>query len=371
MKNTIKITAILLLFALFISGCNNANSSSTSSPEVTATPLQTEKPVKAKIALVLSLGSRGNSSYNDVVYEGAQRAVVNLNVKVDTFEPTKVEDYSTIISQLSKDGTYDLIIAASPDAETAVRKYAKQYPNQKFTIIDASIGNLANVKSVTKSYCEMTFLAGLLAGYITKNNVFATNAVDTTLDTGKDTVGIVIGTDTILTRQALAGFTAGVKLANPKATVKVVYVGSWVDKLKSQELASTLYKSGVDIIMCFAGEASTGVIEAAVQNNKYVIGVSDNQNSIAPNNVIASCTEATDIRVYSEIEQIVGDFWVSGINSGGLKEGATDLTYDNSKVAIPKEIKEQVMDYKRQVVNDYFNVPSDSSKIDLWLSTLK
>jgi len=360
MNRFIALATVVMLVLMSLAGCaDTSNSNQTTSPNITVTP------ARAKIALVLGTGGKGDNGSNDLACKGAQRAVTNLNVKVDTFEPKTSNDYDTMISSLAKDGTYDLIIVASMEGEKAVRKYAQKYPKQKFSILDVTITGLPNVKSIQKNFAEMAFLSGVLAGLVTKDESMSLSSKDTNI------IGIELAVDTVATRAAQAGFTAGAKLVNPTVEVKVSFVGSWKDIVKGKELASNMYLSGADVVMCFAGNSSNGVIEAAVEKGKYAIGVSSNQNGQAPDNVIASCTEAIELRIYSEVEQILADTWQGGIDTGGLREGAVDIIFDESKVSVSKEIKEKIADLKHQIVVEYITIPTDPTKVDAWLLTVQ
>lgn len=361
MKRLMKIITATMLIAFLVSGCTyTPDNPSTSTPQATPTPT----PANAKIGLVLSVGGTGNDNFNDLVCEGAQRAINNLNVIVDILEPEITGDYDTMIGQLAEDGTYDLIIAVSPDAKTAVKKYAKLYPQQRFTITDTNIYSYSNIRCVNKKYSEMTFLGGSLAALVTKPE-------SETVATKPVIIGMVVGEDTILTEEAIAGFKAGAKMINRNIEVKVTFIDSWIDAQKSKAAAEALYKAGAQVVMCFAGEASSGVIEAAKEYEKLAIGISANQNDEAPDNVIASCTEVIDLRIYSEVERIIADTWRAGVDEGGLREGAVDLIYDDSNVSVSKAIKNEIEDIRHNIVTNKLEVPSDADKIETWLIKVK
>lgn len=363
MKRLVKIITVTMLIVFFVSGCTyTPNNASTSTPQETPTPT----PANAKIGLVLSVGGTDNDNFNDLVCEGAQRAINNLNVIVDILKPETIGDYDTMIGQLAEDGTYDLIIAVTPDAKNAVKKYAKLYPQQKFTITDTAIYSYSNIRCVNKSYSEMTFLGGSLAALVTQ-----TEDESETVATEPVIIGMVVGEDTTLTEEAIAGFKAGAKMINSDIEVKVTFIDSWTDTEKSKAAAKALYKAGAQVIMCFAGEASSGVIAAAQEYDKLAIGVSANQNAEAPDNVIASCTEVIDLRIYSEIERIIADTWTAGVDEGGLREGAVDIVYDDSNVSVSKTIKNEIEEIRHNIVTNKLKVPSDADKIETWLIKVK
>ena len=59
---------------------------------------------------------------------------------------------------------------------------------------------------------------------------------------------------------------------DPEVKVLVSYVGSYVDSATAKDLALTQYANNADTVFVAAGPASVGVIEAAAESKKYVIG---------------------------------------------------------------------------------------------------
>ncbi|NLY84960.1 MAG: BMP family ABC transporter substrate-binding protein, partial [Tissierellia bacterium] len=73
------------------------------------------------------------------------------------------------------------------------------------------------------------------------------------------------------------GYVEGAQYINPDIKINTSYVGSFVDSAKGKELASIMYNNGVSIIYQAAGASGIGVIEAAAELDKLVIGVDSDQ----------------------------------------------------------------------------------------------
>src|SRR6185295_1692249 len=94
-----------------------------------------------------------------------------------------------------------------------IKNVAKDYPDKKFACIDMNVAPgealPANVVALKFKEEEGSYLVGALAGYLTKTNK----------------VGFVGGMQIPLIKKFEAGYVAGVKRANPKASVDIKYSG--------------------------------------------------------------------------------------------------------------------------------------------------
>ena len=100
-----------------------------------------------------------------------------------------------------------------------------------------------------------------------------------TTQTGK--VGFVGGMQSVVIDQFEWGYKAGVEYANKtqgkNVTVDVQYLESFGDAAKGKATATKMYSDGCDIVFHAAGGAGNGVIEAAKEAGKLVIGVDKGQ----------------------------------------------------------------------------------------------
>ena len=77
------------------------------------------------------------------------------------------------------------------------------------------------------------------------------------------------------------GFVEGAQYANPDVSVIVNYAGSFGDPGRGRELAVSQNGRGADIVYHAAGGTGSGVIDAAVANGFYAIGVDSDQDYMA------------------------------------------------------------------------------------------
>lgn len=257
-----------------------------------------------KVGLILATGGLGDKSFNDISYAGAIRARDELGIQLDYVEPRAIAEYEGLQRDFAKTGEYAIIVCIGFDQADALTKVAGEYPNQKFAIVDMTVDK-PNVASLLFKANEGSFLIGVVAGMKTV--------------TGK--VGFVGGMDIPLIRDFFVGYEAGVKWANPAATVvDPVFVGGWADPTKGKELALGLVDAGVDAIYVAAGKSGLGALEAAHEKGVTAFGVDACQCYLYPE-IVASMTKRVDVAVFEMIKAAIDGTFQGGIYSGGLKEG--------------------------------------------------
>src|SRR5207244_8737636 len=107
--------------------------------------------------------------------------------------------------------------------------------------------------------------------------------------------------------------------------VLVAYTGTFDDERKGMEVGQDLYRRGCDIVFHGAGLDGLGVIKAAQQAGRLVIGVDSDQSRVAPRNVLTSMIKHADLAVYQAVRDAVGGTFTGGDVVLGLKEGGVGL----------------------------------------------
>src|SRR5580765_7697433 len=214
------------------------------------------------VGIVFDVGGRGDKSFNDGAYLGAERAEKQLGARVRFIEPGE-----------------------GSDREAGLRQLAKEYPNTKFAGVDYAINTDAqgnpippppNLAALKFREEQGSFLVGALAALVG----------------GSKKVGFVGGMDIPLIHKFEAGYRAGVKHVCPDCTVIAQYAGVTPEAFRNpgrgKELALSQYQSGVNIIFHASGSTGLGVFEAARSSHKLAIGVDADQWAEAPNYVLTS-----------------------------------------------------------------------------------
>lgn len=345
----IKKTVVLLLIMVLITSLAGCGGKS----------IDIEKSEAIRIGIVLTTQGLGDKNFNDMAYGALERAKEELGIEFDYSEPRSNGDFEIYFREFAQSGSYDLIIALGYESSEALKKVANEFPDQKFTIVDAKV-ECDNVSSIFKNFEEQTFLSGVLAGLTTKDTSIANI-------NSENIVGVVIGADSPLLRSAITGFTAGVKYINRDAEILTGIVGSWSDPGKAKEISISMYERGADIILQAAGGSGLGVFNAAEEANGYAMGTGANQNHIKPDQIIATATYNLPKIVFDEVKLLTEDKWEVGQHTWGIKQDAVGYSVENSNVKLSPEIIEKVEEIRQLVVLEKLSLPKTLEDIDEWL----
>jgi basic membrane protein A len=348
------LVSAMLLVAL--SGCK-VESKLSDSPSTTTTTTKTTGS-KLKVGVVFDSGGRGDKSFNDSAWAGVQKAEKDFKIAdsdVKTVDSKSENDYEQYLTGLA-DGGCNIIFAIGLAQATALTAVAPKYPNVKFAIIDGDV-KAPNVRSIVFNEEQGSFLAGYLAGLVTKTNK----------------IGFVGGQKIALIEKFEAGYEAGAKTANPAVTIlPAKFTESWDDTALGKAAALTLYNGGADIVYHAAGRCGLGVIDAAKETNKYVIGVDRNQDDQAPGLVLTSMVKHVDVGVYQTIKDVVDGSFSAGTKRYDLKVNGvslTDFQYTKDKIGADNIAK--VDAESKKIVAGEVTVPTSLDEEQKYLSTLK
>ena len=260
-----------------------------------------------KIALVTDTGGIYDQSFNASAWEGMLRAKEELGVEIKYFESRTDADYEPNLRTAVDDG-YDLIIAVGWTMADTLQKVAGYFPDQKFAIIDhESVGE--NVAGINFASEQCSYLVGVAAAVMT--------------ETGN--VGFITGMVSPLMDTFGVGYYAGVLDTCPDCTIQSFNVNNYDDIEGGEFAALTRFSNGADIVFHAAGGTGMGVIEAAKETGKYAIGVDQDQNYLAQENVLTSALKRVDISVYSLIKNVLDNTFEAGDKLYTLESGAVDI----------------------------------------------
>ena len=204
-----------------------------------------------RVGMAYDAGGKADKSFNQSAYEGSLKAARNFGVQVKDFEPSDPSQIAQGVRAFAKEG-FDLTIGVGYANNASISQVAKENPDLFFGLID-DVSPEKNVASLVFSEEQGSYLVGYLAGMNSSTGV----------------VGFVGGMDIPLIHKFQAGYTAGVKAANPKARVIAQYVGTtpeaWNDPAKAKEIAASMRSRGADIVFAAAGGSGNGVIDYVKQ----------------------------------------------------------------------------------------------------------
>ncbi len=321
---------------------------------------QSQKHIK--IAVVFTGSGLGDKSFNDLIYDGLLRAQEELNIEFDYAEPMHPEKYKESILEFAKTMDYQLIIAVGPEQESDVKAVSREYPNQKFTLIDSKL-DMKNISSIYTRWEEQAFLNGVIAGLLSKMEYEKTGNINK--------AGVVLGMEVAHLREGAIGFEAGYKYVFPEGEVITAVVNDFRNPLKAKEISLLMYNKGVKYIQHLAGASGLGVFAAAKEAEAYAFGVDENQNSFDPSVIISTSTRYMNEIVFNEIKYIKDNSWNDGVHYSGLKEGIIDITREGSDVKLDPSIMKIVNDIKYKIVKEQLYIPKTKEELNLWINENK
>ena len=290
-----------------------------------------------KPAIVFDIGGKFDKSFNESMYNGAEKFKAETGIAYGEFEIANEAQREQALRNFADQG-YIPIIAAGFAQAAAVEKVAKEYPDLKFAIVDMVV-DLPNVQSIVFKEHEGSYLVGMLAGMASKS--------------GK--VGFVGGMDIPLIRKFGCGYAQGVKAAKADATVFQNMTGdtgaAWNDPVKGGELTKGQMAQGADVVYAAAGGTGLGVLQAAADGGALSIGVDANQNYLHPGKVLTSMLKRVDVAVYNVMKSGKDGTFTPGIKVLGLAEDGVGYAMDdNNKALVTAEMQAAVEAAKADII---------------------
>ncbi len=340
------------LTAPVLSGCPAGTPEGDASPSATASTAPNGTPgavKKIKAGLVTDTGGVNDRSFNQMAYEGLEKAEKDFGAEIKFQESKTNADYVSNLSRFAN-GKYDIVFAVGFKMQDAVKEVAPRFPNVKFVIIDGDAPALPNCASYKFLEEQGSFLVGALAGLMTKTNV----------------VGFIGGEQMPLIAKFESGYKAGVQTTNPKAEVKVGYANAFNDPQKGQELTISQMNAKADIIYHAAGETGVGVIKAVEAKGKgyYAIGVDKDQDAEAKGRVLTSMVKRVDVAVYEAAKGVATGSFKTGTTTVGLKEGGVGLSpMEYTKQDVPAAAMAQIETLKKAIIDGTLIPPTTPEEL--------
>lgn len=307
--NMKKMIALLLALAMMVCLVACGNKDDNKDDDVSGSDVQ-EPATTVKIGMVTDVGGVNDQSFNQGAWEGLQDlASKNTNFEVKYLESKTDADYASNI-QTFLDEEYDLIICVGYMLAGATREAAEANPDQKFAIVDDNTNaDLDNVACLMFSQEQASYLVGIVAGMMTETN----------------NVGYVQGMVSDNMNLFGIGYIAGVKAANPDATIQQYNANSFADAAIGSTAAVDMITKGADVIYHAAGGTGGGVISACQENGIYAIGVDSDQSHIAPETVITSAMKRVDVACQDICLAVLNKEFTGGVHQYDLSNNGVGI----------------------------------------------
>ncbi|NCC64978.1 MAG: BMP family ABC transporter substrate-binding protein [Spirochaetia bacterium] len=298
-----------------------------------------ESEGKLKVALLLS-GPANDQGWNAVAFAGLQEAKEKYNLQTAYSENVGIADGEAAFRDYAAQG-YDLVIGHGFQFGEPASRISSQFPKTKFMAIESNAYN-ANTASYVMACEEAGYLMGMLSASMSKTGV----------------IGIVGGFEQPSIVKVLEAYKLGAKAVNPNISVLDAYVSSFTDVALGKEAALSMADQGADVLSHCANQAGTGVIKAAEERGLLATGDSYDQNSIAPNTVMASTIYSVPALVLTAVEKVQSGTYEGGVFNLGMKDGVVDISgYNSFENKIDQSVKDLIAKTREQILTGAFKVP--------------
>lgn len=294
---------------LLICGCEKIQ-------KVMPTELPSEMDAASiRVTMIYPSDCVGSAAYCTAFHIGVTTAVEELGITLTEVNGDENDPVATEMLIRDAAQNSELVLTAGYQMGDVLARVAPEYPDVKFAIFDVVL-DIPNVASVNYKSNEGSFLVGAIAA----------------LKSESDKIGYIGGVDVPLLREFEAGYVAGIQTINPDAEISVEYISEDVTGFgqpeKAKELALAQYESGVDVIYVAAGGSGQGVLEAAQEQQKFIIWVDSNGNHLAPGIVLTSMTKEIPVSVLRIIQETVEGNFTAGIRYFGIADGGVSYAVD-------------------------------------------
>lgn len=243
-------------------------------------------------------------------------------------------DTVRVLTRLARDGN-DMIFATSFGHMNAVMKVAQQFPRTTFEHA-SGYKQARNVGTYQIRAYEGRYLAGRVAGAMTESDIIGYIGAFPIPEVVRD----------------INAFTRGVKAVNPDATVRLVWINTWLDPSREREAAELLIAGKADVITHHTETPAPMV--AAEAAGVWAIGYQYDRSAFAPTRHLLT-VEHNWLPIYRDkVQQKLDGSWRPGLSWLGLKHDASRLT--GLSKAIPAEVIADVDAARKAMINGTLDI---------------
>jgi simple sugar transport system substrate-binding protein len=278
------------------------------------------EPLKIGYVYVSPIGDAGWTYQHDIGRKEMEKA---LGGKVTTKYIESVPegaDAERVIRELAQSG-HNLIFTTSFGYMNPTIKVAQTFPKVTFNHA-TGYKTAKNVGTYNARFYEGRYLAGIVAGRMTKTN----------------TAGYVAAFPIPEVVMGINAFARGMRSVNPKAEVKVVWVNSWYDPGREREAADTLISQGADVVTHHTD--STAAVQAAEAKKVYAVAYHSDMSKYGPNAHLTAVTHNWGDYYTRTAQAALEGKWKSEAPWMGIKEGVIRMAPFNK--AVPQDVQDLV-----------------------------
>jgi len=295
-------------------------------------PLCHAEPLKIGFVYVTPIGDAGWSYQHDQGRRAMEQALGD-KVKTSIVEGVaEGPDAERVMRDMAREG-HQLIFATSFGYLEPALRVAADFPAVKFEHA-GGYKSAPNLATYNARYYEGRYLAGLLAGKVSRGGV----------------AGYVAGFPVPEVIQGINAFALGMRAVNPRSEVRVLWLNTWFDPAREREAAQTLINQGADVLTHHSG--SPAVAQTAEDNfaskGVRVIAYTSDMRRYAPHAQLAAVTHHWGGFYTAVARAVLDGTWTPQPAWGGMKDGFVQLSALDA--SLPKDVRSLVDAKQRDIV---------------------
>jgi len=245
-----------------------------------------------------------DAAWNAGAYRGLEWIRDSLGLHVSHVEARTPGAQEEALRTYATQG-YHLVFGHGFEFQNPAERVAADYPETVF-VITSGVRVLRNVAPLIFRIHEATYLAGMVAGSLTRSGV----------------IGFVGGIELPPIVLGYRGWVNGAEAAHGNVDTRLTYLNNFDDATAGREAALAMIRLGADMLHHNADAAALGVFQAAKESpDVFIFGANADQSHLAPLRVLGSAV--IDLpRAFLLVARDVADgTFVPQVQSFGLGSG--------------------------------------------------
>ena len=311
-----------------------------SSAAALGAPALAASPYKVAYVYVAPIGDAGYTFQHD---QGRKAVDAKFGAKVKTSYVENVPegaDAERVIRKLAQSNK--MVFTTSFGFMEPTVKVAHQFPH---VIFEHATGykQAKNLATYSARFYEGRYLAGVIAGRMTKSNV----------------IGFVGAFPIPEVIQNVNAFALGARSVNPHVQVKLVMISAWFDPGKERGAAETLMSQGADVLTTHTD--SPAVQQAGEDRGVWTVGFNSDMQRFGPKTCLTSVISDWSGYYIQEVGAAMAGTWKTHDFWGGIKDGLIVLAPYNP--ALPATVAREI-DAKKAAIAQGKLLPFGGPLID-------
>jgi basic membrane lipoprotein Med (substrate-binding protein (PBP1-ABC) superfamily) len=344
-RPVVRLAALSAVAALLVGACTAtppSGATPTGGSPTAAGPTGTSpSPAAGKLKVFGAFATQIEEPWDGVIHSALEDEAAAGRIEYDFVDDIGYAgDMERTLTEIAEQDQPDIIFGDAFGNEDAVRRVAAQYTDIAFVFGSGGGPADPNLSVFDNWIHEPAYLAGMLAGGLTKTN----------------TIGVVGGFPVPEVNRITNAFIAGAQSVNPSVQAKVTFLNSWFDPAAAKEAAQAQIDAGVDVLYA----ERFGVIEAAKEKGLKAFGNMSDQKDLAPEQVVTSVVWDMAPTVKYVIDQVMaGSYTAQDLKDFSMMgKGGASLAEINTNVSggIPADLLTKVKDKEAQIRSGAFRV---------------